>query len=71
VRIPFHGPVVVPSGVGRYDLGFYETSGGPLYVNAGIGTYRVPWRFNCRPEITLGDNLSQHDVGMCCASATA
>jgi predicted MPP superfamily phosphohydrolase len=71
VRIPFYGPVVVPHGVGRYDLDFYETSGRPLYVNAGIGTYRVPWLFNCRPEITLGDNLSQHDVGMCCASATA
>ena len=63
------GLIVVRHGVGPYDLGFYRT--GPLYVNAGIGTYRVPWRFNCRPEITLGDNLSQHDVGTCCASATA
>ena len=31
----------------------YETKGGPLYVNAGIGTYYFPWRFNCRPEVTL------------------
>ena len=26
---------------------------GPLYVNAGIGTYRIPFRWNCRPELTL------------------
>lgn len=53
VRLPFFGPPFLPHGVGRYDHGYFETSGGPLYVNAGIGTYRLPLRFNCRPEITL------------------
>jgi len=53
VRLPFLGSLIVPQGVGRYDLGYYETAGGPLYVNPGIGTYRLPFRFNCRPEITL------------------
>lgn len=53
VRLPFYGPLVLPWGVGHYDLGYFETTGGPLYVNAGIGTYHVPIRFNCRPEITL------------------
>ncbi len=53
VRIPFYGPPFLPWGVGHYDLGLFETPGGPLYVNAGIGTYYIPWRFNCRPEITL------------------
>jgi predicted MPP superfamily phosphohydrolase len=53
VRLPFLGALIVPHGVGRYDLGYYKTSGGPLYVNAGIGTYRLPLRFNCRPEITV------------------
>jgi predicted MPP superfamily phosphohydrolase len=54
VRIPFVGPLVVPSGVGRYDLGRYETPGGPLYVNAGIGTLSsFPVRWNCPPEITV------------------
>jgi predicted MPP superfamily phosphohydrolase len=53
VRLPYVGALIVPHGVGRYDLGYYQTSGGPLYVNAGIGTYRLPLRFNCRPEITL------------------
>jgi len=53
IRIPFYGAIVVPWGVGRYDLGLFETTGGPLYVNAGIGTYRIPYRFNCPPEITV------------------
>ena len=53
VRLPFWGSIIVPKGVGRYDFGYYETPGGPLYVNVGIGTYRLPFRFNCRPEITV------------------
>jgi predicted MPP superfamily phosphohydrolase len=53
VRLPFWGALIVPHGVGRYDLGYYKTAGGPLYVNPGIGTYRLPFRFNCRPEITV------------------
>ena len=53
VRVPFVGALVLPKGVGPYEHGFYETPGGPLYVNAGIGTYRIPFRWNCRPEITL------------------
>ena len=53
VRLPFLGALIVPHGVGPYDLGYYDTPGGPLYVNAGIGTYRIPVRWNCRPEITV------------------
>ncbi|MEY2440081.1 MAG: uncharacterized protein QOI34_1466, partial [Verrucomicrobiota bacterium] len=53
IRLPFYGPLLIPYGVGRYDLGFFETPGGPLYVNAGIGTVGIPWRLNCRPEITV------------------
>ena len=53
VRLPFYGPVILPWGVGRYDLGFFETAGGPLYVNPGIGFYEIPVRFNCRPELTV------------------
>lgn len=53
VRLPFYGPFFLPWGVGHYDLGFFESKGGPLYVGSGIGTYHVPLRFNCRPEITL------------------
>jgi predicted MPP superfamily phosphohydrolase len=53
VRLPFAGAIVLPPGVGKYDFGLYKTRSGPLNVNPGIGTYIVPWRFNCRPELTL------------------
>ena len=53
VRIPLCGAVIVPSGVGEYDLGLYQTQAGPLYVSSGIGWYHLPVRFNCRPEIVL------------------
>lgn len=53
VRIPFYGPLMVPFLVDHYDLGLFRTAAGPLYVNAGIGWFPVPIRFNCRPEITV------------------
>jgi uncharacterized protein len=53
VRLPFFGPLLLPFGVGKYDLGLFRTAAGPLYVNAGIGWFPVPIRFNCRPEITV------------------
>jgi uncharacterized protein len=53
IRLPFLGAMVLPRGVRPYEHGYYETLGGPLYVNAGIGTYRIPFRWNCRPELTL------------------
>lgn len=53
IRLPILGALVLPKGVGPYDHGYYETPGGPLYVNAGIGTYQIPFRWNCPPELTL------------------
>ena len=53
VRLPIYGPLILPFGVGRYDLGMFHTPAGPLYVSAGLGWYPVPIRFNCRPEITV------------------
>ena len=53
VRLPFYGAPVLPYGVGRYQRGRYDSLGGPLYVNVGIGTCMFPVRFNCRPEITI------------------
>ena len=52
-RLPFYGSLIVPDLVGPYDRGLFETKGGPLYVNPGIGTFQLPVRFLCRPEITL------------------
>jgi hypothetical protein len=53
IRLPFAGAIVLPPGVGKYDWGLYQTRSGLMNVNPGIGTYIVPWRFNCRPELTL------------------
>ena len=53
VRLPFYGPLILPFGVGTYDLGLFQTPAGPLYVNAGIGYFYVNVRFNCGPEITV------------------
>ena len=53
VRLPFYGAPVLPYGVGPYQKGRYDSLGGPLYVNVGLGTYMLPVRFNCRPEITV------------------
>ena len=53
IRLPLLGAMVLPRGVRPYEHGLYDTPAGPLYVNAGIGTYRIPFRWNCRPELTL------------------
>lgn len=53
IRLPFYGSLYVPRHVGRYDMGLFDTPGGPLYVNVGVGTFRLPARFNCPPEITV------------------
>jgi predicted MPP superfamily phosphohydrolase len=54
VRIPFYGSIITPSNVDEYDLGLFQTSAGPLYVNPGIGyLHNFEFRFNCRPEITV------------------
>jgi len=53
VRIPFWGPLVLPDNVGSYDMGLFKTQSGLLYVNPGIGTYHLPVRAWCRPEITV------------------
>lgn len=53
VRLPFIGAIVVPGGVGEYELGMFKTPSGPLYVNAGIGYLHLDVRFLCRPEITV------------------
>ncbi|MBI5408882.1 MAG: metallophosphoesterase [Nitrospirae bacterium] len=53
VRIPFWGPLYLPPYVDKYDMGFFNTDAGPLYVNPGLGYFHLPVRFFCRPEITV------------------
>lgn len=52
VRLPFVGAFNLPPGGRRYVEGWFQVAGMQLYVNRGIGTVGVPFRFDCRPEIT-------------------
>ncbi len=58
VQIPFIGPVITPPLAEKYVEGFYKLNGKSgnellVYVNRGIGTTRVPFRFLARPELTV------------------
>ena len=37
----------------RYPIGHYRVENYQLYTNRGLGVWPLPFRFNCRPEITL------------------
>ncbi len=53
VRLPGIGSLIVPTQVGRYDLGLFQTKAGPLYVSSGIGWFMWNVRFCCRPEVAV------------------
>lgn len=45
--------LIVSFDLWEFNQGLFQTPKGPLYVNPGIGTFFVPMRFLCRPEITV------------------
>ncbi|PAV28777.1 metallophosphoesterase [Virgibacillus profundi] len=53
VRLPFIGHLYTPSFAEKYVQGKYTIGNDKLalYVNSGIGTTRLPYRFLCKPEI--------------------
>lgn len=55
IQIPFFGYVITPPMAQRYVEGWHEVGSNPLslYVSRGIGTTRLPYRFSCKPEITI------------------
>jgi len=54
VRIPFVGPLIVPSDYGKkYANGLITENGKQMFVTKGIGTSILPVRFNCMPEIVV------------------
>jgi uncharacterized protein len=57
IQIPFVGALITPPFAKKYREGFYEINATEtpltLYVNRGIGTTRLPFRFLSKPEITL------------------
>ncbi|HHY73935.1 MAG TPA: metallophosphoesterase [Bacillus bacterium] len=53
IQLPFFGPLFTPAGATSYVEGFYQVGSTQLYVNRGIGTTRIPFRFLCPPELTI------------------
>ncbi|NBJ70732.1 MULTISPECIES: metallophosphoesterase [Clostridia] len=53
IRFPFIGHIYSPAYAEKYVQGEYNLNGGnmQLFVNSGIGTTRLPFRFLCKPEI--------------------
>jgi predicted MPP superfamily phosphohydrolase len=53
VQLPFYGPLITPPYASIYTEGLYEVDSMKLYVNRGLGTTRLPYRFFSVPEITV------------------
>jgi len=53
VRLPLLGPLYLPYLGRKYVWGLYRIGPLTLYTNPGLGTFGVPVRWNCPPEITL------------------
>jgi len=53
VRLPVIGAPVLPELGRKYPWGLRRLRKMTLYTNVGIGTIRLPIRWNCPPEVTL------------------
>lgn len=53
VRLPMIGALISNTLGRKYVQGSFQLGGLQLYVNRGIGTSGLPFRFDCLPEITL------------------
>lgn len=53
IRLPLVGSISLPPGSGDFDQGWFQKNRAKMYVNRGIGTSIVPFRFLCRPEISV------------------
>jgi uncharacterized protein len=53
IRVPLLGAFHLPTLGRKYVEGLFRFGGMQLYVNRGLGTVEIPFRFDCPPEITL------------------
>jgi predicted MPP superfamily phosphohydrolase len=53
IRLPLIGPLALPELGRKYVAGWFRFGTMQLYVNRGLGTVGVPFRFDCPPEIAL------------------
>jgi predicted MPP superfamily phosphohydrolase len=57
-RLPYIGPLLLPSRFGRrFDHGHFVVQGAHLFVGAGVGSTRIPFRIYCRPDFFIVDVL--------------
>ena len=52
IRLPYIGPLILPTMGQKYVEGLFHFDHMQLYVNRGIGTVGVPFRLNCPAELT-------------------
>ncbi len=52
IRIPLLGAPYLPELGRKFPMGSYQIRDTRLYTNVGLGTITIPFRFNCRAEIT-------------------
>lgn len=58
IALPFYGAILTLSRHGKkYERGIYKVGETTLYVNRGIGTETLPFRFFSRPEIAVFEIL--------------
>ncbi|MGC4095169.1 MAG: metallophosphoesterase [Polyangiaceae bacterium] len=51
-RLPWFGPIIIPSRYGRrFDLGHFRVGNTDLFVSAGVGADSPPLRIGCPPEL--------------------
>ncbi|MGP4068289.1 metallophosphoesterase [Halobacillus sp. B29] len=54
VQLPIYGYLVTPPLAEKYVEGHYRLPDGmDLFVSRGLGTTRMPYRFLCRPELSI------------------
>lgn len=53
IKIPFWGALKLPRNGKKYPDGLYRIHDMLLYTNRGVGMGSWPYRFYCRPEITV------------------
>ena len=53
VKLPLLPPMFLPGLGQKYIHGHFQVGSTQLYVNRGLGTVHLPFRFNCPPELTM------------------
>lgn len=53
IQLPLFGYLVTPPMAEKYVEGHYKLDSLDLFVSRGLGTTRLPYRFLCRPEISV------------------